>query len=1309
MPIQNKDLGKYRRPGIFINEIDNSIIELPVQNVLINLVPGFSKKGPVNRPVYVTNRVDFVRIFGDIDRGLERKGSYFHRTCIKMLQSGPIWALNLLSTDDTRDTVNWKSVSCGAVFDNAATKSMPYSRLFNRQDFWERDEEAFLDYVNDPTPDTDRLLHVTNLGEKTITTFMYKSSVTGFDVTCEDWYGGVSKVPAYLHPKDWISDYMVSVLVLEGDWTDYDSLSVDTTWSNYFTSEGLDKTVVQDFVDETNVTTLAYYDVSLIPYFKDLNGTDLYVKTVINNDTDKTGLFCTYNEDLLLDSDYPTGKMDLIGDGIVGQETTELDFLSYNENILGSKAYDNTPLNSYGNVFGNYSSVLSEQFAGLGYDSRTGEKTNWYVDTAKVGNTGSTLYEIYGSTNSSGKSWLYLPYTPSNQIVVVDSPFVDYHVPLDVGDVVFFNKTYGGLSANTAYYIESVTDGQRWFTVSTTEGGSPVVIDNSSQPSDLYVQRIKIGMSSLTNAYFNLGGTAYTFNTAVTSYTFDPLEIGTDDLSNGYGYERYDVMYLTAGDNAEVNILKGTQGNNSNASMPEFTTDMDDAIIIGYLKHYITSGVTPLTAATNYAIMSDYTPISLDQTNGYVPLSDIVLTGYTSGGQNHLKFTFGNTSGTTDLTDYNKLRYRAVYNELEGALDDGKGVIINASGYKKEITSGSFVDYSTSFNATITIPIGTDEHTSFYDSNTYKWLVYYVDNEFYIGTAATDRLITTMAPAETLIGSGQTTNNALSNAAGVIGKYSTLYLDYYNGVINNYDFGYTDNSSGTTGTKIYLKMWLENTDNLYIDLVSDTTGTSPEPITNWITTYGESFIVYSNTSNYKQTVEIESLDQSKLPNLIYEIKVDKTRFSEIGKGDFLEAYYDESLYASGGALFGYDPKKLARIIDITIDSTNSNWKMLRTDVPIKITTITQTDGSTPDYQTMAYPQVDVYVDTYKGIKLTPFTIHADSIPNGTDTRQNTILDVMGKTTNLAKGLVNKNKITWRYLVDSFGLGLESKSKQVYADLCGMKLNCLGFINAPSVKELKASSNPSFINDDRTLNIEFLKDGGDESKNPSQLYSFAAGVGRSCVGYFFPYVRIDDEGISKNVPPAAWCASTYMRKFTAASAAVVPWTIAAGISNGRVTDIAGVEMDFTNEDLENLYQMNLNPIVKKRNAGYCINSESTAQVFPFSSLSFIHSRELLIELENSLYDMLLRYQWRFNTPEIRGEIKFRADRICKDLQDRDGLYNFKNIIDETNNTNYIIDLQMGVLDTYIEIIKGMGIIVNNITILKKGDIESGGFQ
>jgi len=93
----------------------------------------------------------------------------------------------------------------------------------------------------------------------------------------------------------------------------------------------------------------------------------------------------------------------------------------------------------------------------------------------------------------------------------------------------------------------------------------------------------------------------------------------------------------------------------------------------------------------------------------------------------------------------------------------------------------------------------------------------------------------------------------------------------------------------------------------------------------------------------------------------------------------------------------------------------------------------------------------------------------------------------------------------------------------------------------------------------------------------------------------------------------------------------------------------------------------------------------------------------------MYDMLLKYQWSFNTPEIRAEIKYRADKICKDMLDNNAFYDFWNVCDETNNTDYVIDLQMGVLDTYVEIIKGMGIIVNNITIMKKGDIKSMGFK
>ncbi|MFW6226202.1 MAG: hypothetical protein ACOC3V_04535, partial [bacterium] len=288
MPIQEKDLGKYKRPAIYIEEIDNSIVELPAQDVLINLVPGFSRRGPFNRPIYVDNTVDFERIFGQIDRQLENKGSFFHRTCIKMLETGPIWALNLLSTVPERDVLNYVSISTTSKYSNSSLTNQytaPFERFFNRQDFWVRDDESFLDVVNDPSSDTERLLHLTNMGERKITVFLFKSDVTGFDVTAREWYNGDDNVPHYIHPMSFISDYMVSVLILSGNWSNYNELSRDTTWSRYFNTDGLIIETLQDFVNERGVNVLGSYDVSLIPNFRDLNNRDLYIKTVINNNT----------------------------------------------------------------------------------------------------------------------------------------------------------------------------------------------------------------------------------------------------------------------------------------------------------------------------------------------------------------------------------------------------------------------------------------------------------------------------------------------------------------------------------------------------------------------------------------------------------------------------------------------------------------------------------------------------------------------------------------------------------------------------------------------------------------------------------------------------------------------------------------------------------------------------------------------------------------------------------------------------------------------------------------------------------------
>ena len=62
--------------------------------------------------------------------------------------------------------------------------------------------------------------------------------------------------------------------------------------------------------------------------------------------------------------------------------------------------------------------------------------------------------------------------------------------------------------------------------------------------------------------------------------------------------------------------------------------------------------------------------------------------------------------------------------------------------------------------------------------------------------------------------------------------------------------------------------------------------------------------------------------------------------------------------------------------------------------------------------------------------------------------------------------------------------------------------------------------------------------------------------------------------------------------------------------------------YTPEDIENLNAAKINPIVFKRNRGYVIETENTAQTLLSSSLSYIHVREALIELERELSDALL---------------------------------------------------------------------------------------
>ena len=158
-------IGKYKRPGIFIEEIDKSIITSPTVEGLSNLVIGFSKKGPVNTAVLLKTVGDLERIFGSIDRQLERKGSFFHRTISKMLESSPVYAVNLLLTDDALDTIEYQSLSATAQYSNDVERTASYRRFFDTTGFWSRDTESFINLTKGDTGYAQRALSLTNLSD----------------------------------------------------------------------------------------------------------------------------------------------------------------------------------------------------------------------------------------------------------------------------------------------------------------------------------------------------------------------------------------------------------------------------------------------------------------------------------------------------------------------------------------------------------------------------------------------------------------------------------------------------------------------------------------------------------------------------------------------------------------------------------------------------------------------------------------------------------------------------------------------------------------------------------------------------------------------------------------------------------------------------------------------------------------------------------------------------------------------------------------------------------------------------------------
>lgn len=314
-------------------------------------------------------------------------------------------------------------------------------------------------------------------------------------------------------------------------------------------------------------------------------------------------------------------------------------------------------------------------------------------------------------------------------------------------------------------------------------------------------------------------------------------------------------------------------------------------------------------------------------------------------------------------------------------------------------------------------------------------------------------------------------------------------------------------------------------------------------------------------------------------------------------------------------------------------------------------------------------------------------------------------------TNLFDALADKDLILYRYIVDTFGSydtveGIQNKKELSY--LAHERQNVAAILNAPTIADFKKSTNPSFTDASGAFDATYLKDGGNLDKNPTAFYTLPSINDGANYGFYYgPGLLIRENGKDIVVPPAAYVSNNYIDKYSTA----LPWSIIAGPRRGVVsgTGVVGVEYAFDKNDRDVLEPFGINPIVFQRGVGLTILGNKTGQQSVKSALSSAHVREVLIYIQEGLANILKGYVFEFNTAQTRLEIKTLADAFMESVKADQGVYDFKNVIDQSNNTNEVIDNNIGILDTFVEPVKGLEIVVHRTTVLNTGEIQTGNFS
>ena len=143
-----------------------------------------------------------------------------------------------------------------------------------------------------------------------------------------------------------------------------------------------------------------------------------------------------------------------------------------------------------------------------------------------------------------------------------------------------------------------------------------------------------------------------------------------------------------------------------------------------------------------------------------------------------------------------------------------------------------------------------------------------------------------------------------------------------------------------------------------------------------------------------------------------------------------------------------------------------------------------------------------------------------------------------------------------------------------------------------------------------------------------------------------------------------------------------WFAPAGLNRGGIGGATRAERRLTTSNRDTLYTNKVNAIATFPGVGLAAYGQKTLQT-KASSLDRINVRRLLINLKRYVSGVANTLLFEQNTVVTRNNFLSQVNPYLESVQQKQGLYAYKVVMDETNNTSDVVDRNELVGQIYIQ--------------------------